>query len=34
MQRHADDSGKPSKRETGIVVPGTKRHVEFTYRLG
>jgi hypothetical protein len=22
------------ERETGVVVPGTKRHVEFTYRLG
>jgi len=21
------------ERETGVVVPGTKRHVEFVYRL-
>jgi hypothetical protein len=28
-----DESGKRSKRETGVVVRGTKRHVEFVYRL-
>jgi hypothetical protein len=33
MQRHANDSGKPSKRETGPSAPSTKRSVEFLYRL-
>ena len=28
-----DEGGKLSKRETGVVAPGTKRQVEFVYRL-
>jgi len=32
MQRHADDSGKPSKRDTGFDGPSAKHRVEFTYR--
>jgi hypothetical protein len=29
-----DDHGDQKvERETGVVVPGTKRHVEFVYRL-
>jgi hypothetical protein len=33
MECHADDSGKPSKRETGSSAPSNKQPVEFTYRL-